>query len=163
MTSKLKKIITGGLEVIKDSAKQIAGTVSPGVLLEQALGSKSQRNDEFAQYLKGLGPNLTKEELEQKKKEFEQGDKNKLDATRKFLQAAIPPHMRLSPKPSELRPYEAMIRDEERKKAMSVEAQKKQPQPLSTPTGKQPRGMLFGRKKQQAKGFEGLVKDARVG
>ncbi len=159
--SKLKKIITGGFEIVKDSAKQLAKTISPGEMVKQALGQ--QQASEFTDYLKNISPDLSKEDLEKKKKELSEDDQKKLEEARRKLFNTIPPHMRVQPKPPGLRPYEATIQEEERKKAQAVEAQKKQPQPMATPSGKQPRGMLFGKKKTGGKGFEGLAKDTKVG
>ena len=62
-----KKVIKGSLEIVKESAKQLVDTLSPTALLEQALGSKPKREDEFAKYLKGLGGDLSKEQIEQKR------------------------------------------------------------------------------------------------
>ncbi len=36
----IKKIITEGLEIAKDSAKQLAQTLSPDALVKQALGQQ---------------------------------------------------------------------------------------------------------------------------
>lgn len=167
--SKAKKIISGlikgGFEFTKDSAKQIADTVAPGKLLEQAVSGVPQRKDEFSEYLKNLGPNLSEEEIAKKRKEFEERDQKELEEERKKLWATVPPHMRLPEKPKSLSPYEQAIQEEEKKKAMAVEAQKKQQQqqPLAAPAGKQPRGMLFAKKRPATKGFEGLQKDTKVG
>lgn len=160
--SKLKKIITGGFEAVKDSAKQIVDTVSPGAIMEQALGHQRGKKDELSDYLQNLS-SVSSEELEKKKKELTEEDQKKLEETRKKLLTTMPTHMRPQQKPPGLRPYETTIQEEEKKKAQAVEAQKKQQQPLSTPAGKQPRGMLFGKRKVGGKGFEGLVKDTKVG
>lgn len=156
--SKVKKVITGGLEFVKDSAKQLAQTVSPDALARQALGQPPK--SEVTDYLRNLGKDLTPEELEKKKKELESDEQKKLEEARKTIKSATPAHMRLPQKPTAPKPYEA-IAAEEKKKAKEVEAMKKQPQPLFTPAGKQPRGMLFGKRK--VKGFEGLQKDTKVG
>lgn len=158
---KVKKIITGGLEFVKDSAKQLAQTVSPDTLVKQALGQ--QTNSEFTDYLKGLGPNLSPEGMEKKKKEYADDEQKKMEEARNLIKAALPDHMRLPQKPATPGPYEAAIQEEERKKAQQVEAQKRNPQPLSMPTSKQTRGMLGGKKKSANKGFEGLQKDSKVG
>ena len=159
--SKVKKIITGGLEFVKDSAKQLAQTVGPDALVKQALGQ--QKNSEFTDYLKNLGPDLTPEEIEEKKKEIKSDEEKKLEEARNAIKAAIPDHMKLLPKQPSSRPYEATIQEEERKKAQQVEAMKKSSQPLATPTSKQARGMLFGKKRSANKGFEGMQKDTKVG
>ena len=160
---KVKSIITGGFEVIKDSAKQLAGAVSPGKLVEQAIGPKTQ-SSEFSDYLKKLGPDVSPEELEKKKKELGQADQKRLEEERKKLQAVttMPAHMRLPEKQKEPRPYEAALQEEERKKAQAVEMQKKQPQPVSAPAGKQPRGMLGARKRPKASDFE-AGKNIKIG
>lgn len=158
-----KKIIKGGLEILKDSAKQLADTISPAAILEQALGKKKQREDDFGQYLKGIGGDLSPEQIEKRRKEFEKTDEQKLEDARKMIKAALPSHMRLAPRPVAPRPYEMTIQDMEKKKAAAIEAGKKQQQSAVAPAGKQARGMLFGVKKKGGKGFEGLAKDTKVG
>ena len=87
-----------------------------------------------------------------------------MEEARKKLKQVMPVHMRPAPQKQELRPYEQTKKEEEEKKAMAIEAQKKQSAQMQVPTGKQQRGMLFGgRKKQAPKGFEGLQKDTKVG
>ena len=158
--SKIKKVIHGGFEIIKDSARQLAKTVSPDEMAKQALG---QQKSEFSQFLKDLSPDTTPEQLENKKQELAAEDQKKLEEERKKLQLNyVPEHMKLPPKPKEPRPYEAAIQGEERKKAAAVEAQKKSLPMIITPTSKQSRGMLFAKKKQP-KGIEGLQKDAKAG
>lgn len=158
---KVKKIITGGLEFVKDSAKQLAQTVSPDALVKQALGQ--QTINEFTDYLKNLGPNLSPEEMEKKKKEYSDEEQKKLEEARNLIKSAMPDHMRLSQRPPVPGPYEEAMKEEERKKAFEVEAANKGPKPLAMPTSKQSRGMLFGKKKSVNKGFEGLQKDSKVG
>ncbi len=161
MTNKVKKIITGGLEFVKDSAKQLAQTVSPDELLRQALGQQPQ--NEFTDYLKKVGKDLTPEEMAKKKSEFQTEEQRKLEEARKVIKAAMPAHMRPSQQQPAPRPYEVSVQEEERKKAQQVEAVKKTPQPLAMPVSKQSRGMLFGKKKSVNKGFEGMQKDTKVG
>lgn len=161
MTNKVKKIITGGLEFVKDSAKQLAQTVSPDAMVKQALGQPPK--SEFSDYLKKLGPDLSPSELEAKKQEFQTDEEKKLAEARNALKAAIPDHMKPVQRQKTLGPYELAVQEEERKKAQRVEAMKKSPQPLSQPTSKQSRGMLFGKKKSANKGFEGMQKDTKVG
>ncbi|MBI3379279.1 hypothetical protein HY029_00830 [Candidatus Gottesmanbacteria bacterium] len=158
---KVKKIITGGLEFVKDSAKQIAQTVSPDALARQALGQ--QPKNEFGDYLKNLGPNLSPEEMEKRKQEYQTSEQKELEEARKVLKNTTPRHMQPEQKPPELRPFEVLAQEEERRKAQQLEAQKKNPQPLPMPSSKQARGMLGGRKKSANKGFEGLQKDSKVG
>ena len=73
--SKIKKIIRGGFEFIRDSGKQIAETVSPGSLIESAMSPKSKETkDEVTEYLQKLSPDMSKEELEKKKKDLSEKD-----------------------------------------------------------------------------------------
>lgn len=162
--SKVKKIISSviseGIEAVKDSASQIGETINPTSLLESAIGPK-QKSSEFTDYLKGLGP-LTDEELEKKKKEYEDREKSELEKARSILRPSVPDHMQLPQKPQELRPYDQAVRDEEQKKALAVEAQKKSSaQPLTVPKSK-PKGR-FGMPVKQKATTEGLKKDTRMG
>lgn len=155
----VKKIGEGTLEVVKDSARQIGKTVSPGTLLEQAIGPKKE--SEFTTYLKNLDEkNLTPEEFEKKKQELAQKDKTEAEKVRALL--GTPTHMKLPQKPKSLRPYEAAIQEEERKKALAIEAQKKHPQPLMQPMSKQARGMLGAKKRPKSSDFE-AGKNIKVG
>lgn len=159
MVKIVKKIIEGSLEFAKDSAKQLAQTVSPDALIKQALNQ--QPKNEFTEYLKTVGKDMTPEEYEKKKQEYEASSKKEEEEAKKVIAAALPPHMKLPPKQTELRPQEKMLQEEEQKKAQQVEAAKKSPQPLVTPVGKK-RGMLGAKPKAQ-KGFEGMQKDTKVG
>ena len=159
------KIIGGGFEAVREGVKEVAQTVSPGALLEQALGTQKQTN-EMGDYLKNIGdPNLTGDKLKAREGEFKTEDQKKLEAARKMLalQGGLPAHMRLPEKEKTLSPYEQSMKDLEQKKAAEVEARKKQQASAPAPSGKQPRGMLFGKKKSGGKGFEGLAKDSKVG
>ncbi len=161
----IKGIFEGGVEMVKDSAKQVADTVSPIKILEGALGGKkSPPKNEFTEYLKNCGPDLTPEQIEEKKKEFGNRDEEAMEEARKKLQAAIPDHMKLPLKQKELSPYEQAIQDEERKKAAAIEMQKKQQaQAVPAPSGKQARGSLFAKKKRpQSNAFE-QSKNTKVG
>ena len=154
MSSKLKKIITGSIEAAKDSARQVASTVSPGKLIEQAIGSKSlQSEDEFSKYLKNLGPNLSKEQLKKKEEELGASDQKELEETRKVLRQTTPKHMMLPQTPTAARPYEVLLQEEEQKKAQAVEARKQQPRPLATPTSKPIQGKLGPQKRTPSSGF----------
>lgn len=160
--SKLKKIITSGFEIVKDSAKQIADTVSPGALIEHALGTKKS-SDTMGDYLRNLGdPSLSGDKLKQKEMEIKSEDEKKLEEARKIL-SGVPVHMKLPPKQPGPRAYEVTVQDMDRKQAQAIEAQKKQSQSAVAPKGKQQRGSLFAKRKTSAKGFEGLVKDTKVG
>ncbi|OGG00482.1 hypothetical protein A2Y99_02715 [Candidatus Gottesmanbacteria bacterium RBG_13_37_7] len=166
MVKIIKKIISEGLEVLKDSGKQIADTVSPDALLNQALGGakQQQKEDEFTSFLKNSSPDISPEELEKKKKELGISEKNEMEEARNKIMAAIPPHMRPPQKEHKLRPYEQAQKDEEQKKAQAVEAREKQPQPLPVvSTLEKKPGLHRIGKRQKPKGFEGLVKDAKVG
>lgn len=160
----LKGIFEGGMEMVKDSAKQVADTVSPVKIIEGALGMTPPKKDEFTQFLQKSGPDLTPAQIEEKKKEFGSSDEKAMEEARKKLRAAIPDHMKLPPKQRELTPYEQTIQDEEKKKAAMIEAQKKQQgQAVPAPSGKQARGSLFARKKKpQASTFE-TSKNTKVG
>ncbi len=160
MSSKVKKIISGGFEIIKDSARQLGKTVSPDELLKQALG---QQKSEFSDFLSHSGPELSREELEKRKKDLSEEEQEKLQQARKIIQAAIPPHLRPRPVKERLSPYEEKLKEEEeQKKAMAVEAKKKT-LPVITPRGtcRKPGLNRIGRK--QPKGFEGFAKDTKIG
>ncbi|MBI2616780.1 hypothetical protein HYW55_01440 [Candidatus Gottesmanbacteria bacterium] len=161
----IKSIITNTFEAVKDSAKQVADTVSPGSLLEQALGKQKSQSSEFTEYLKNVGGELSPEELEKKKKEFSQSDQEKLEETRKKLLPSVPAHMKPPPTAKGPRPYEATIQEEERKKAQAVEMQKKQAsQQITPPSGKKARGSLFSKKKKATPtGFEVMKGDKKAG
>lgn len=159
-----RKIIKGGFEEIKEGGKQIAQTVSPTKLAEQALGVKSpQPPSEFTKYLQNVGnPALAGDKLASRTHELAKSDEEALQKLRQSL-TTTPAHMRPSPKQQELRPYDKAIQEQEQKKALAVEAQTKQSKPITTPTSKQPRGMLGGKRKSVQKGFEGLQKDSKTG
>lgn len=163
----IKNIITGGFEVVKDSAKQLGKTVSPAGFIEQALGTKSgppagEAGDEFTDYLKNLGdPNLTGANLEKKKKEVSEKEEEEKKKLRTFLQAT-PPHMRPREKQAAPRPHEEVVQEEERKKAMQIEQMKSQPQPLMQPSVKQPQGMSGARRRPKSADFE-AGKNIKVG
>lgn len=161
---KVKRIITGGLEIIKDSAEELGKTVGPGALIEAALHpGGSRKPNEFSEYLQKSGPNLSEEELKKRKEELSEEEKKQMEEDRKTLRQAVPAHMRPPPEPQELRAYEANIQEKEREKAMQVEAMKKKPKPLVTPVSVQSRGILGAiRRKQSPKGFEGLQKERKL-
>lgn len=159
--SKIKKIIEGGLEFTKDSAKQLTKAISPAEMVKQALGQ--QPKNEFTEYLKTVGKDLTPEEYEKKKQEYEDKAKKEEEEAKKVIAAALPPHMRLPQKQKELRPQEKMLQEEKMKEAQQIEAMKKKPQPVITPVGKPQSGSLFAKRKSATKGFEGLQKDTKVG
>lgn len=139
-----KKIIEGGVELVKDSTTQLGKTVSPEEMLKQVTGAQGKGGSELGDYLKNVGPNLSEEEIKKKSEELGMSDQKDIENARKIIQATIPAHMKLPQKPAEPRPYESTVQDEERKKALAIEAQRKQP--VVTPIGKQSRGM-FGKKR----------------
>ena len=168
--SKVKKIITGiiegGAEAVKDSAKQIAETVSPVKMLEQALGitpPTSLGEDEFAKYLKNLGGDLTPQEMEKKRAEFAAREDSEMDEARKVIKSALPDHLKPPPGPPKPSVYDQLKQEEEQKKALAVEAQKKQKQPIAAPSGKQARGSLFAKKKRKASSDIEMGKNIKVG
>ena len=151
--SKVKKIIggllEGGIEIVKDSARQLAGAVSPVKIIEQVVSQPKTEDGEVTKYLKDLSGNLSEGDIEKKKKELEEKKQQELEEARKSIQSAIPAHMRPRPEPKEPSIYEQNVQDEERKKALAVEAQKKQQAQSSfPPSGKQQRGSLFAKKKR---------------
>lgn len=151
--SKVKKIIggllEGGVEVVKDSARQLADTVSPVKIIEQAIGQPKSEGSEVTQYLKDLSGSLSEEEIEKKKKELGEKEQQELEEARKSIQSAVPEHMRLRKEKKEPSIYEQNVQEEERKKALAVEAQKKQQAQSSfPPSGKKQRGSLFAKKKR---------------
>lgn len=160
----IKSIVNNTFEAVKDSVKQVGNTVSPGAIIEQALGQRQQQSSEFTQYLKTVGKDLTPEELEKKKQEFSQNDQQQMEEARKKLLPTIPDHMKLPQKQREPRSYEAVLQEQERKKAQEVEMQKRQSQQMAQPTSKQARGSLFAKKKKaHQSGFETMKGDKKAG
>lgn len=155
----IKGILEGGLEVVKDSAKQVASTVSPTALLESAFGAK--KGNEVTQYLQNLSdPNLSPQQLKEKAVQMAEKDEKELEKARALL-TTIPTHMKVAPNAPAMSAYETTIAEMEQKKAIAVEMQKKQQaQSAVAPKGKV-RGNLFGKKK--IKGSEGLTKDSKTG
>ena len=155
----IKGILEGGLEVVKDSAKQVASTVSPTALLESAIGPK--KGSEVTQYLQNLSdPNLSPEQLKENAAQIAKKDEKELEKTRALL-TTTPAHMKVAPTAPSMSAYEATVAEMEQKKALAVEMQKKQQsQSATAPKGKV-RGNLFGKKK--FKGSEGLAKDTKIG
>ena len=166
--SKVKKIITGiiegGAEAVKDSAKQIAETVSPVKMLEQALGTAPPaQEDEFAKYLKNLGGELTPQEMEKKRAEFAARENSEMDEARKVIKSALPDHLKPPPGPPKPSVYDQLNQEEEQKKALAVEAQRKQKHSIAAPAGKQARGSLFAKKKRRASSDFEIGKNIKVG
>ncbi len=157
----LKKIITGSLEVVKDSAEQLGKTISPAEMMNQLAGiQKPPEKSEMGEYLEKVGdPTLTGEKLEDRKKELKTEEEKQLEEARRAINPN-PAHMRLPPQQRELTPYEQTVKDEEeKKKAKAVEAQQ-QGQSLSMPKSK-PKGKL-GATSHKAT-TEGLKKDSKFG
>lgn len=163
VNDKVKNIIKGSLEIIGGAAKELEEMVGPEALLKKALGQTAASGNEMGQYLQKSGPDLSPEEIQKMTEEEAQKKEKEIAEARKKLRQVIPAHMRLSPKQQELRPYEAVVQEKEREKAMQVEAQRKQSQQMQMPTARPQRGTSGGRRKQVNKGFEGLQKDAKVG
>jgi hypothetical protein len=162
---KLGEILSEGLEILKDSAKELGATVGPGALLEKALhpGGKPPEN-EVTKFLQNSAPERTPEELAKLAKEDEENKQKELAKARKNLTMSIPVHLRVQQQPKqELRPGEQAVADLERKKAMEAEAQKKQQaKPLATPLGKK-KGVIGAPRRMATTGFEGLAKDKKIG
>lgn len=169
MSDKAKKIITGllegSVEAIKDSAKQITETVAPGALLEQAIGTGQPKKDEFSEYLKKLGPELTPEELEKKKQEFSQKDLKEKQEAQKILSAATTPtHMRLPQKSPGQSVYDQNMKELEEKKALQVEMQQKQNQQvIPVMSQKAAPGGLFSKKRRPKSSDLEAGKNIKVG
>ena len=160
----LKKII-GGIaegvgEVIKEGAKEIAETVDPTKLIESAIGPKKTGN-EFTEYLKGISGNLSSEDLETKRKEFEKKEAIEKAEAEKVIREALPAHLKPTQTSREPSVYERNIREEEMKNAQAIEAQKKQPKTISAPAGKVT-GVLGGKRRPKSADFE-AKHDAKVG
>lgn len=157
----IKKIITGTLEVVKDSAGELGKAISPGEMMNQLAGTQNfPPKNEMGEYLENLGdPTLKGEKLEAKKRELKTEEERQLEEARNVINPN-PAHMRLPPRERELTPYEQSMRDEEeKKKAKAVEAQQ-QGQSLSMPKSR-PKGKL-GATSHKAT-TEGLKKDTKFG
>lgn len=163
MSNKAKKIISGlikgGFEVVKVSAEQIAGTVSPvpEKLVETAVGTTAPpKKDEFGEYLKGLS-DVSPEELEKRQKELSDEEQKELDKTRKVLRAAVPPHMRPREKPPEPRIYDELWKKKKEKEEAIKETRAQQGK-LEEPTTVPRRGdWRRGLQKRKATGIETKV------
>ena len=165
--SKAKKVIRGllegGAEVITDSARQLAGIASPPKLLEHVLGQPKSKKNEVTEYIQNLS-GKSPEEIKKKEKELEEKQQKELEDVRKELkQTTTPVHMRTR-KRKEPSIYEKGIEEEERKKALAVETQKKQKaQSAFPPSGKQQRGSFLAKKKRpKAADFE-VGKNIKIG
>ena len=150
-------------ELVRDSAKQIAETVDPVKMMEQAVGIK--RNDppaggEFSKYLKGLGGNITEEEMEKRKKDFETQKEKEMEEAKKIISGALPAHLRPTG-PREPSIFEKNKQEEEMKKAQMVEAQKKQPKSIAAPVQKVT-GVAARKKKTNTTNFE-AQKNIKIG
>lgn len=151
--SQTKKIISDITEsvgeFVKDSAKQIAETVDPVKMVEQAVGIKKAEEPtggEFTDYLKNVGGNLTDAQLKQKQQEYANNESKEMAEAQKIIRnAGLPEHLRPIPK-GEPDEFEKQKQENEMKKAQEVEMQKKNPKTISDPGGK-----TTGKKKQRAK------------
>ena len=147
-------------EFVKDSGKQVAEAVNPVKMMEWVLGINKPAN-EFSDYLKNLGGNLSEADIEKRKKEFEDKKTKEMEEAQKVLRQALPDHLKpkLNREPSI---FEKNKQEEEMKKAQMVEAQKKQPKSISAPQGKVT-GVLGGKKrKPQSSQFES-AKNVKIG
>jgi len=160
-----KKIITEMLEgvgeFVKDSAKQAAETIDPIKIIDQAAGV-NRREDELTKYLKDLGGNLTAEELEKKKKEFEEKAAREKKEAEKVIKAAIPAHLRptVDREPSI---FDRNKQEEEIKKADELQAQKKQQmESVAVPSGQQ-KGILAGKRRKPVSSDFERQKNVKIG
>lgn len=156
-----KKIITGTLEVVKESASELGKTISPGEMMNQLAGTqKPPEKNEMGEYLKNVGdPALTGDRLEARKKELKTEEERQLEEARRAINPN-PAHMRPPPRERELSPYEQTVKDEEDKKRALAEQAQNQSQTLSMPKGKA-KGKL-GSTSHKAT-TEGLKKDSKFG
>ena len=148
-------------EFVRDSARQVAETVDPVKLMEQAAGIKKQES-EFSKYLKGLGGSITEAELEKRKKEFAEKQEKDMEEAKSIINKAIPDHLKPI-KETEPSDYEKKMQEEEMKKAQAVEAQKtQQKQAMIVPAGQQ-KGVLGGKKKKPLSSAFESAKNIKVG
>jgi len=145
----------GAKDTLRDSAKQLGKTISPAEMLKQATGGQSG-SSEFTEYLKKLGPDLSPEEAAKKAAEVKKTDESTLQTARQTIQAATPAHLRPSPRPKELRPYEQYWKDLEQNKQKALNAQKSQAGGTSVQGKKK---LRLGQSKQpkSTPGFEAKV------
>lgn len=149
-TKKIVSDITESVgEFVKDSAKQVAETIDPIKMVEQAVGIKKANpptGGEFTNYLKNVGDNLTEAELKQKQQEYANKEGKEMAEAQKIIRnAGLPEHLKTLPK-SKPDVFETQKQEDEMKKAQEVEMQKKNPKTISDPGGK-----TTGKKKQRAK------------
>jgi hypothetical protein len=144
-----KKIIKGGIETLKEGARELGETVSRERVVEQ-ITDKPRDEGGMGDYLRKLNPNLSEEEIAKLQKSQAEG----LENARAVLRNATPEHMKLPPKPKELRPYERNLREKEEREKALVNAQERQ-QALSLPliVGKQ-RGRLGVARRPRTADFE---------
>lgn len=159
----IKGLVESGIETVKDSTKQVAGTVNPVKLIESAVGAGTPTvGSEMGNYLKNVSPDMTSAQLEAKKKELSEDDQKKMEEARKALRPGLPDYLKPAQKPKELSPYEASLQEKERKTAMAVEMQKKEQGSVHEVSTKQTRGLLGRLRKPKASGFE-TGKNIKVG
>lgn len=153
-------IIEGAGELLKDSAKQVAETVDPVKMMENALGINKNKN-EFSDYLKNLGGNLSESDLEKKKKEYEVGKTKEMEEAQKIIRQSLPDHLKPRHSAGEPSIFEKKGQEEEMKKAQMVEAQKKEVKVINAPQGKVT-GSLGKKRKQTGTNFE-AQKNIKIG
>lgn len=115
-----KSVVKNALETVAESVKPVAETVSPQKLIEQALGTPVSPKNEFSDYLKNISPDITPEEFKKRQEIAAIQDKQGIDEIRKTL-TTTPEHMKLPPKPPELRPAEKRDQEEMEKKQKLAE------------------------------------------
>jgi len=163
--SKVKKIIgsflEGSAEVFKKGAQELVDTVSPGSLIDSALGTP--KKNEITDYLQNLAdPTLTAEKLAEKAAAHQKTDEAEKAKILGELSGGLAPHMKTPPKPAEQSAYDAAFEE-----MLRSQTAKKQgaPQAVMAPTGKM-RGNLRGKKisgGMEITNSEGGKKDTKIG
>lgn len=149
-----KKIIKGGIETLKEGARELGETINRERIISQVTG---RQTDEMGDYLRKLNPNLSEEEIAKMQKSQAEG----LENARAVLRSATPKHMKLSPKPKEPRAYEKTMQErEEAKKKLGAAAERQEALSLPYIMGQQ-RGKPV-RRRPQTSDFE-RGKNVKVG
>jgi len=156
----IKSIVEGAGELVKDSVKQVKEVIDPAKLIDQATGAV--KKDEFSKYLKNLGGNLTEDEIETRRKEFEAKKEKEMEEAQKVIRSLLPGHLKPY-REKEPSVYDENIRREEMKKAQAEEAKKKeQKESLFVPAGQQ-KGILGGVKRKPATADFERQKNVKIG
>jgi hypothetical protein len=160
--SKLKKIITGSLEIVKESAKQLGETVGPEALLKAAGVTPTAGKNEWSEYLakEQSNPHLTGEKLVQaniNQKQKDEEDQKKILASL----PGLPDHMKPTSKTPEQSVYDAnweeRMRIERDKKAAS------QNTTIEAPQGKKQAGSALVKKRAPQNNMEGPKQNIKAG